>query len=380
MNRRSLTVAFTIFQFFFWNATCGYGQLGCTDSLACNFSASAQTDDGSCLFVGGDCLDGHPATYIDETCTCVSPEDAVFTVGQMVEDCSGNMYHTVVIDDQEWFAENLRVTCFSNGEPIEEIADSAEWISYGLDSSAARAKYGNSDSLAALYGFLYNGYAMNDARGICPIGWHVPVTQEFRALVASSDTLDGLVELGFGNSYESSGAAAVLKDQDNLWENQGNNISGISALPSGKRKTNAQFADAGVKSYWWCADGNPDNLITRGCRTIGPSDTLYREDANLKWGCAIRCMRNLTAQVEEVEDSRMSLYPNPSKDEVNIICQGFEGRVGVDILDMQGRSVLTFNGTAPRVKMDVSALPAGTYTVRVYHSKKSIAEVLVIER
>ncbi|MFM7104858.1 MAG: FISUMP domain-containing protein [Flavobacteriales bacterium] len=357
----------------------GLAQSACNDTLACNYDPAA-TDNVGCLYIGGDCPDGHPATFIDETCTCVSPEDAVFSVGQMVSDCSGNMYHTVVIDDQEWFAENLRAECFSNGDAIAEVIDSAAWVSAGNDSSAARVKYNNSDSLATQYGFLYNGYAMQDERGVCPTGWHVPVTQEFRALVATSDTLDGLVAMVFGNSYESTGAAAALKAQEDWADNSGNNISGISALPSGKRKTNAQFADAGVKSYWWCADGNPDNLITRGCRTMGSSDTLFREDANMKWGCAIRCMRNLTAQVEEVEDSRMSLYPNPSKDEVNIICQGFEGRVGVDILDMQGRSVLTLNGTAPRVKMDVSALPAGTYTVRVYHSKKSITEVLVIAR
>lgn len=372
--------SFTLWILFLWLTLNAQAQLGCTDSFACNYNAQAQTDDGSCLYIGGDCPDGHPATFIDETCTCVSPEDAIFSVGQMVSDCSGNMYHTVVIDDQEWFAENLRAECFSNGDAIAEVIDSATWVSAGNDSTAARVKYNDSDSLATQYGFLYNGYAMQDERGVCPTGWHVPVTQEFRALVATSDTLDGLVAMVFGNSYESTGAAAALKAQEDWSDNSGNNISGISALPSGKRKTNAQFADAGVKSYWWCADGNPDNLITRGCRTMGSSDTLFREDANMKWGCAIRCMRNLTAQVEEVEVSRMSLYPNPSKDEVNIICQGFEGRVGVDILDMQGRSVLTLNGTAPRVKMDVSALPAGTYTVRVYHSKKSITEVLVIAR
>jgi uncharacterized protein (TIGR02145 family) len=361
----------------------GFGSLaqsGCTDSLACNYDGSAIMDDGSCLYIGGDCPDGHPATYIDETCECVSPDGAIFTTGQTVEDCSGNVYHTVVIDDQEWFAENLRTECFSNGDPIVEVMDSAAWIVSGNDSLAARVKYNNSDSLAAQYGFLYNGYAMQDERGICPLGWHVPVTQEFRALVASSDTLDGLVAMVFGNGYESSGAAAALKSQEDWSEYPGNNITGITALPSGKRKTNAQFADAGVKSYWWCADGNPDNLLTRGCRTMGSSDTLFREDANMKWGCAIRCMRNLTSDISEMSTSRIRIYPNPSRDEVNIICEGFEGRVGVSIIDMQGRRVASGSGFSPRVRMDVSKLSSGTYILQVNHLHSVLTEGLVIER
>jgi uncharacterized protein (TIGR02145 family) len=363
--------------FMFSLVSMGWAQSECNDTLACNFDSAASSDVG-CLYVGGDCPDGHPATYIDETCTCVLPDGAIFSAGEMASDCNGNLYHTVIIDDQEWFAENLRSECFSNGDPVNEVIDSAAWISSGNDSLPARVKYNNSDSLAAQYGFLYNGYAMLDERGICPTGWHVPLTQEFRTLVATSDTLDGLVAMVFGNSYESTGAAAVLKAQEDWSDFPGNNISGISALPSGKRKTNAQFADAGQKSYWWCADGNPDNLITRGCRTIGFSDTLFREDANMKWGCAIRCMRNLSTEVSEVDPSRISLFPNPSKDEVNIICRGIEGRVGVDILDMQGRPVATINGFAPRLKIDVSALPAGTYTVRVYHPLHLFTEVLVI--
>lgn len=356
----------------------GLAQGPCNDTLACNYDSQATSSDG-CLYVGGDCPDGHPATYIDETCTCVSPDGAVFTTGQMVDDCSGNMYHTVIIDEQEWFAENLRAACFSNGDSIEEVIDSAAWIASGIDSVAARVKYNNSDSLAAHYGFLYNGYAMLDERGICPVGWHVPVTQEFRALVASSDTLDGLVAMVFGNSYESTGAAAALKAQEDWSDFPGNNTAGISALPSGKRKTNGQFADAGIKSYWWCADGNPDNLLTRGCRTMGSSDTLFREDANMKWGCAIRCMRNLSTDVSEVDPLRISLFPNPSKDEVNIICQGMQGRVTAEILDMQGRIVMSESGYAPRLKLLVSDLPAGTFTVRVTHPLKQYSQLLVIE-
>lgn len=354
------------------------GQNGCTDTLACNYDSAALVDDGSCLFIGGDCPDGHPATFIDATCTCVSPEDAVFVIGQMVEDCGGNSYHTVIIDAQEWFAENLRTECFSNGEPIQEVADSIAWITAGNDSMAARVKYENSDSLASRYGFLYNGFAMRDERGVCPTGWHVPASQEFRSLVASSDTLDGVIAGLFGNDFESASAADVLKDQIDWSGGEGVNTSGISAVPSGKRKTNAAFADVGVKSYWWCADGNPGNLITRGCRTIGASDTLFREDANLKWGCAIRCVRDLISGVDEVSPLHIGVYPNPGSHEVNVLCNGFEGGVGVEILDTQGRLLLSQQGFSPRVKLDIRGISTGIYTVRVFQANRAVTERLII--
>ena len=32
------------------------------------------------------------------------------------------------------------------------------------------------------YGRLYNWYAVDDARGLCPSGWHVPTDGEFMTL------------------------------------------------------------------------------------------------------------------------------------------------------------------------------------------------------
>jgi hypothetical protein len=46
---------------------------GCTDAIACNYSATATVDDGSCLYPGGPCDDGDPNTVtdiIDVNCLC----------------------------------------------------------------------------------------------------------------------------------------------------------------------------------------------------------------------------------------------------------------------------------------------------------------------
>jgi len=43
---------------------------GCNDSLACNYDNTATEDDGSCLFVGDDCVDGNIIGVIQDDCSC----------------------------------------------------------------------------------------------------------------------------------------------------------------------------------------------------------------------------------------------------------------------------------------------------------------------
>ena len=58
----------------YWESMVVYSSLGCTDSLACNFSPYAEEEDGSCVNPGNQCDDGDDATtddVIDENCECV---------------------------------------------------------------------------------------------------------------------------------------------------------------------------------------------------------------------------------------------------------------------------------------------------------------------
>ena len=43
---------------------------------------------------------------------------------------------------------------------------------------------GSDDEVSNLadYGRLYNWYAVDDARGLCPSGWHVPTDEEYTTL------------------------------------------------------------------------------------------------------------------------------------------------------------------------------------------------------
>ena len=85
-------------------------------------------------------------------------------------------YTTVLINGQLWFAENLRTTHFSNGDPIPYLTWDDGWT---YNYEPAYANYDESSANAETYGKLYNQYAVEDERGICPIGWHVPSKQDY---------------------------------------------------------------------------------------------------------------------------------------------------------------------------------------------------------
>ncbi len=91
-----------------------------------------------------------------------------------VTDIDGNVYHTVTIGTQVWMVENLKTSRYRNGDNIPQIPDATEWA--GLNTGAW-CLY-NSD-YNGVYGKLYNWYVVNDPRGLCPSGWHVPTATDW---------------------------------------------------------------------------------------------------------------------------------------------------------------------------------------------------------
>ncbi|HDO06183.1 MAG TPA: hypothetical protein ENG85_00705, partial [Bacteroidetes bacterium] len=82
-----------------------------------------------------------------------------------VTDIDGNVYKTIVIGNQTWMAENLRVTHYQNGDTIPNVTDNTTWKDLSTD---AYCNYNNTTDLdtIATYGRLYNWYAVNDTRGL----------------------------------------------------------------------------------------------------------------------------------------------------------------------------------------------------------------------
>jgi len=105
----------------------------------------------------------------------------------LLTDIDDNEYQTVKIGDQWWMAENLKTTRYRNGDAIPANLDNAQWQNTTSDAYAVYP-HGDVDGINSeeemvdAYGKLYNWYAVDDERGLCPTGWHIPSDDEWKQL------------------------------------------------------------------------------------------------------------------------------------------------------------------------------------------------------
>ena len=89
---------------------------------------------------------------------------------------------TVIIGTQTWTSLNLDVIKFRNGDFISQAKTDEEWEAAWLNKQAAWCYYKNDFSNGTKYCKLYNWYAVNDPRGLAPLGWHIPTDKEWSVL------------------------------------------------------------------------------------------------------------------------------------------------------------------------------------------------------
>lgn len=226
---------------------------GCTDSDYVEYNSEANSDDGSCttLVVEG-CMD---SAYLEYDASANTDDGSCATLApSCVEvEMDGYTYEVVEIGDQCWFAENLRSTTYSNGDLIPAGLPDNEWMSSTTGATAVYGEIGstcynfspdidacdNAQSLAE-YGRLYNWYAVDDWRGLCPVGWHVPTDEEWSTLKLV------IQSQGFGGTE-----GVALKSTTGWFDNNGTDDFGFSAYPAGRRWVNGTYDDAGYEGLWW---------------------------------------------------------------------------------------------------------------------------------
>jgi uncharacterized protein (TIGR02145 family) len=205
----------------------------------------------------------------------------------------GHTYALVGIGTQCWFAENLRSDNYLNGDAIPGNLTDAQWTStsigaqtvYGEGGSAVYD--GSSDEVAnlATYGRLYNWYAVNDSRGLCPSGYHVPSDAEWMTLEMA---------LGMTSSQANStgwrGTDQGTQMKTPLWG--GTNFSGFSALPGGYRNyLYSYFGSQGNNGHWWSSSPNGANAWYRDLFS-GYSNVSRYGDFSTRNGFSVRCVRD----------------------------------------------------------------------------------------
>jgi uncharacterized protein (TIGR02145 family) len=207
-----------------------------------------------------------------------------------VTDIDGNVYKTVRIGSQWWMMENLRVTHYRNGDPIPNVTEGGAWIAL---STGAYCNNQNDTLIAAVYGRLYNWYAVGDSRNIAPEGWHVPTDDEWKQLeMYLGMSLDEVDNAGWRGTDE----AGKLKEADTThWVSpniSATNESGFTALPGGFRNESGAFADMGHSTHFWTS--------TEHDVSFAWARSLYHDHANIgrydahgkHYGFSVRCVQD----------------------------------------------------------------------------------------
>jgi uncharacterized protein (TIGR02145 family) len=195
-----------------------------------------------------------------------------------VVDIDGNNYNTIIIGSQTWFAENLRVTKYANGDPIPNITDDTQWSN---QNSGAYCDYENLSSNGTIYGHLYNWFAVHDSRKLCPEGWHVPSHGEWETLA----TYLGGTNIAGGKMKETG------LDHWNSPNTGATNESGFTGLPGGTRYNSSTFVNIGDNGNWWTSTAETGTKSWR--HSLGASTTTLGNNAVDKGhGFTIRCLKD----------------------------------------------------------------------------------------
>ena len=213
-------------------------------------------------------------------------------------DGDGNVYNSIKIGAQEWLAENLKTTRYSNGDLIGTTP--ATKIISGETSPKYQWAYQGDEASVLKYGRLYTWFAAVDSRNLCPNGWHVPSKTEWSILTTF---------LG-GDDV----AGGKLKGNDTTyWHCDYGNIgatneSEFNALPGGRRlEYHGEFfvGRGDIAGYW---------LSTEATNPFAPylqcgSNSVYLFGTDKKTGYSVRCLRDGPVQVTLAKVTSDTIYP-----------------------------------------------------------------------
>ena len=178
----------------------------------------------------------------------------------------GKTYHTVLIGTQCWMKVNLNVGTMIDGPSISPTGKQTN------NQIIEKYCYDNDTANCSTYGGLYEwNEAMQyvttpGARGICPEGWHIPISTEFQTLITTVG--------GDGN--------ALLANRTNS--------SGFSLLLSGY--VHIAFEELEVHSFNYSSNSSGVNATYMYVYGI-PSPPTISFFSNWKWyGMSIRCLKN----------------------------------------------------------------------------------------
>lgn len=221
-----------------------------------------------------------------------------------ITDIDGNVYPTITIGEQEWMGKNLRVSHYTNGDPILHEENHTVWQT---SQEGLRTWYNNDPDNEEPYGMLYNWHATTDERGLCPAGWRTPTDADWQQLLE-------FIDPNHRGNNNPAGTKLKSRRQQNSplgapwdthehprWDSHGYRYGtddfDFNALPGGNYTMGNAFVSKGQHAYFWSS--TPASHKHAWARIItfnmaGMNRSQYLQQI----GFSVRCIRGEVQQVQ----------------------------------------------------------------------------------
>ena len=247
-----------------------------------------------------------------------------------------NLYHTVIIGNQEWMVENLKTTHYADGTPIPNLIATADWLAEDgtTGHDGAYCWYNNDITNKTPYGALYNGFATQNVHGLAPVGWQIVSYSDWNILWIFLGGVDI--------------AGGALKEVGTVhWASPNTGATdqyGFKGLPTGNRYYNAGASFQNITVLGAYLTRNKDTVYPNYFYYVGfhnDDSTIWWESEQGRMGCAIRCLRytptgQLREYVDQIAWCAVGAIPSYwnytdggwSTDGSKLICDGTIGAIG----------------------------------------------------
>ena len=245
--------------------------VACSDGAGIPANANLSNDSsGSSADYGAQTIGENPVVN-PLSSSSVAVESPSIIYGSLTDNRDGMTYRTVVIGTQTWMAENLN---------------------YAAENSYC---YENEASNCTKYGRLYTWAT---AMGICPEGWHLPDSTEWKTLVTAVGDIatSGKVlksRSGWCERCTGEDANGTYKSAN------GTDDYGFSALPAGKRfSETGNFGEVIYFARFWSAtyysnfDLDFDLNLAYQMNLAYTNDDAYMTSTGKDDALAVRCVEN----------------------------------------------------------------------------------------
>ena len=202
------------------------------------------------------------------------------------EDCfkderDGQTYRTVKIGTQTWMAQNLNYET-ANSYCYKDYASNCTKYGRLYTWAAAMDSVGEWSTNGKGCGWEAECSPTYPVRGICPEGWHLPDTTEWRSLFTAVG--------GFSTAGKMLKSTSGWNDYSG-WDGNGTDAYAFSALPAGNRGYDGNFRGEGIDANFW---GSTEDNSGNACRMYlyYSSDLAFLSNSGKDYGFSVRCVQD----------------------------------------------------------------------------------------